>query len=126
MPDLEGNKKGEETSAPLHAYKEGRGGHRRGDHRPRQPGARRQGQRRIGRVGAERRRRTAGHGRRARRPEADHSADPGGAVGSLSKDNPVSPTESGKATGTGAPLDGPQEGDPGAGQQGTEGQPPRR
>ena len=106
MPDLEGDKKGEETSTPLHAYKDGRKDEiAEGDGDP-------------GRVPA--------MGDEPGVPSPTTPSDPGDAVGSLSGDNPVSPGPPDEGGGTSTPLEGPEEGGPGAGQQGTEGQPPRR
>ena len=124
MPDLEGNKKGEETSTPLHAYKDGREEDMAEETTdPDNPAP---GGKDTGASGRSMPNDAGGPlpmGDEPDVPKPTTPADPGDAVGSLSRDNPVSPTEAGKATGTGAPH---EEGDPGAGQQGGEGLPPRR
>ncbi len=127
MPDLEGNKKGEETSTPLHAYKEGREddlAEETTDPDNPAPGGKDTGA--SGRSTPNDAGGPLPMGDEPAVPSPTTPADPGGAVGSLSGDNPVSPGEPGEAGGTGTPLEGPEEGGPGAGQQGTEGQPPRR
>ena len=108
MPDPEGNQKGEENATPLHAYKQGReediveGEFDAGGPAP--------------------------LGEEPTVPDPTTPADPGDAVGSLSKDNPDQPAAGpGEGGGTQTPLEGPEEGGPGAGQQGNpEGQPPSR
>jgi len=128
MPDLEGNKKGEETSTPLHAYKDGREGdiaEETTDPDNPAPGGKD--------TGASERStpNDAGGplpmGEEPDVPKPTTPSDPGDAVGSLSDDNPVSPAAGpGEGGGTQNPLEGPGDGGPGAGQQGGEGQPPRR
>jgi len=128
MPDLEGNKKGEETSTPLHAYKEGREediAEETTDPNNPAPGGADSGA--SGRSTPNDAGGPLPLGEEPSVPSPTTPADPGGARGSLSDDNPDSPaadpTEGG---GTQTPLEGPDDGGPGAGQQGSEGIPPRR